>query len=701
MSTNSKIVHSIGIDLGTTHSCVGVYKGDGKVDILANEHGYRTTPSYVSFDDGERYIGKTAKDMISRNPQNTVFDAKRLIGMKYSDPIVQREQKYLPFKIVPDENDRPLIEVEYMDETKQFHPEQIQAMILEKMKSIAESFTGETVTDVVVTVPAYFNDTQRQATENAGKIAGLNVQRIINEPTAAAIAYGLNNKGNRKILVFDFGGGTLDVTILKLDDGQFDVLSTNGDTHLGGEDFDNKIREYCFQKFADKYILKPRLKPEEEEEIKKYLKIPSVSILFELRAVELEKAMSGNSNHISARCRKYLKKFVKVLELQENPKKMSKLKARCEEAKKSLSNNNSIKITYDDFYDDQNLEVKLSKSIFERLCSVEFEKCMIPVDNALKDAGGGLEYSDIDDVVLVGGSTRIHKIHKILEEKFPGKIRSDINPDEAVAYGATVQAAMVNQIFDSVTSNIFVCDATPLSVGIETRNGVMDVMIERNTPIPCEITKTYTTSQDNQSSVTIIVYEGERKMTKHNNKLGHFDLDGIPAMKAREPKIKVTFSINHNGIMSVSAYEETSGNSQDIVIRNEKNRLSDKNIADMIEEAERFAAQDQETADNIRERIKLENYVETLSNNVADEKFQKKIGEYECKKLTEELEIVTNWIDDDEEVNKEECNKRYEALEKRFMPLLEKAYKKCGKSEEKNEQDPKSKDDDDDDSYTN
>jgi heat shock protein 1/8 len=668
-------MHSIGIDLGTTHSCVGVYKGDGIVDILANEHGYRTTPSCVSFDGDERYIGKTAKDMSSRNPKNTIYDAKRLMGMKYSDPIVQKEKKYLPFTIVSDKKDRPLIEVDYMDERRSFYPEQISAMILEKMKQIAETFVGNEIKDVVITVPAYFNDTQRQATENAGKIAGLNVQRIINEPTAAAIAYGLNNKGNRNILIFDLGGGTLDVTILKLSDGQFDVLSTNGDTHLGGEDFDNKIREYCLQKFAEKNILKQILTQENKEELLKYLNLENLDILYEFQSIELEKLMSSNSNYINNVCRNYLEQFICVLELKENSKKMCELKIRCEEAKKSLSNNNSIKLTIDNFYNNIDMEIKLSRNIFESLCAVEFEKCLIPVINALKDAGE-LQPNDINDVVLVGGSTRIPKIQKILNEKFPDKIRSDINPDEAVAYGATIQAAMINQIFDSVTSNIFVCDATPLSVGIETKNGIMDVMIERNTPIPCEVTKTYTTSQDNQTSVTIIVYEGERKMTKQNNMLGHFDLDGIPAMRAREPKIKVTFSINHNGIMSVSAYEETSGNSHNIIIKNEKNRLKDEDIAKMIEEAEKFNIQDKEIAENLKAKMTLENYIENLRNDISSDKFQRKIGEHECKKITEELEIISNWIDDDNNVNKVECDKRHNLLINRMFGLFETLNKK-------------------------
>jgi molecular chaperone DnaK (HSP70) len=562
-----------------------------------------------------------------------------------------------------------------MDERRSFYPEQISAMILEKMKQIAETFVGNEIKDVVITVPAYFNDTQRQATENAGKIAGLNVQRIINEPTAAAIAYGLNNKGNRNILIFDLGGGTLDVTILKLSDGQFDVLSTNGDTHLGGEDFDNKIREYCLQKFAEKNILKQILTQENKEELLKYLNLENLDILYEFQSIELEKLMSSNSNYINNVCRNYLEQFICVLELKENSKKMCELKIRCEEAKKSLSNNNSIKLTIDNFYNNIDMEIKLSRNIFESLCAVEFEKCLIPVINALKDSGE-LQPNDINDVVLVGGSTRIPKIQKILNEKFPDKIRSDINPDEAVAYGATIQAAMINQIFDSVTSNIFVCDATPLSVGIETKNGIMDVMIERNTPIPCEVTKTYTTSQDNQTSVTIIVYEGERKMTKQNNMLGHFDLDGIPAMRAREPKIKVTFSINHNGIMSVSAYEETSGNSHNIIIKNEKNRLKDEDIAKMIEEAEKFNIQDKEIAENLKAKMTLENYIENLRNDISSDKFQRKIGENECKKITEELEIISNWIDDDNNVNKVECDKRHNLLINRMFGLFETLNKK-------------------------
>ena len=661
--------YSVGIDLGTTHSCVGVYDKDGKVIIIANEHGNRTTPSFVAFKGDERYIGQTAKDNVGSNPHNTVYDVKRLIGMKYSDPIVQKEKKYLSFKVTSDNDDKPIINVDYLGEKKQFHPEEISAMVLAKMKSIAENYIGEEVKDVVITVPAYFGNSQKEATKQAGEIAGLNVMRIINEPTAAAIAYGLNNKEEKRVLVYDFGGGTLDVTILHMNCGVFKVLCTKGEPHLGGEDFDNKIREFCLLKFATKYIIKKKLSMESKKELLQLFNVSSMSKLFDI-SLEDYGVRLDEVEFSSSELKEYAIGVKKVIKLQSKVKLMRKLKTKCEDAKKALSTCNSIGVEMDEFYDDNDLDIKLSRTQFELLCKEEFERCMTPVDLALKDAH--MTHKDIDDVVLVGGSTRIPKIHKLLNERFPDKIKSNINPDEAVAYGASVQAAILNQDFDSVTGEIIVRDIAPLSLGIETYGGRFKCMIPRGTHIPCEETEIYTTSHDNQAIVTVKVYEGEAKMTERNTELGKFNLENIPPMKKKKPRIHVTFSVNENGLMSVSAKEEQSGNTKDIVIKNDGSRLSKKQINDMINVAEEFAKKDGETADNIAAKLKLEGCMDAFRESIENSKFFVIMGENVCKQLTKSLNIISGWIDDEEDHQADECRKRQKQLEDEFLPLLEK-----------------------------
>ena len=668
----------MGIDLGTTYSCVGIWK-DGKVEIIANDHGQRTTPSYVAFDENERYIGDVAKSQMSRNSSNTIFDAKRLIGRKYDDETVQKDINHYPFKIIRGKNGYSEIEVEYMDTIKRFKPEEISAMVLQKLKTDAENYTGDEIKDVVITVPAYFNDEQRKATALAGEIAGLNVLRIINEPTAAALAYNISRKKgstDRNVLVYDLGGGTLDVTVLNMTGGMLEVKSTFGDTHLGGEDFDHHLIDYCLIEFAKK-TFKPKtlLTGEETKILTKLCGISIVSEIYRFHETLIEKFSDECDNE---KISKYLNEVNKVKDvisdISKDVKLISKLKKACEDAKKVMSTNESTHITVDNFYFDKksnnyDLKISVTRDIFEKICEKEFIRCLDPIERALKDAN--LKVNDINDVVLVGGSTRIPKIKLMLSEKFgASKIRADINPDEAVAFGATVQAAIIKGVDNDEIRDLVLIDVTPLTLGIETAGGIFEPLINRNTPIPYEVEKIFSTYSDNQPGVTIKVVEGERARTIDNHLLGTFELE-IPPMPKGVPKIKVKFSVNENGIMCVTATENSTGKSNQLTIKNDKNRISDDDIKKMICESEKYAKQDRELKEAVDSRISLETYINSVRRTISENEFRNIMGDDVCTCLTDLLNNMQNWLDDNDKCTKDEYNDRRKELEDEILPQIE------------------------------